>query len=289
MSATDTALRVIQWAMTNPEGIVTPPQGDLSATEKLANPPVALSQALQQLTAVTAARLGWEMPPLGDNSPLGVGGIILAAALGTANLKLARTLITALSDPCSSPCSSGDWVVRHGLVAPALPFLADEIADDCRQVSLLTAVLNRPATGQENLAFDFILKLLEQPSTRLSLTLHLAKPTLDIKVRNWRSNLLERLRPGSEKNRDFVIEVYEAAMIYHHQEVINQVKAAAAVMTDPKAASDDSRLQDALSVANWWQSLWAIERADMEALRRHRYLSYSYREGIKLFNLRRKL
>ncbi|MGK7875975.1 MAG: hypothetical protein AB4426_22565 [Xenococcaceae cyanobacterium] len=285
MSATDTALRVIEWAMLNPEGRESIPQGDLGATEKLANPSATLSQALEQLTAVTAARLGLEMPLLGDNRSLGVGGIVMAAAMGTTNLELARILLSAVSEPSSS----GDWVARHGLIAPALRFLADEIADDYRERSPLTIVLNRPAAGQEGLAIDIALKLLEQPTARLSLILHLAKPTLDIKVRNWRSDLLERLRLASERERKFVLDVYEAMMIYHQQEALNQVKAAYAVMTDPKAASDEALLQDALSIASWWKPLWAIERADVDALRVRRYLSYTYREGIKLFQLSQKL
>ena len=285
MSATNTALQVIEWAMMSQETSGAPPQGDLSEAEKLARPSHVLLQALAQLTTVTAARLRWEMPPLGDNCPISAENIIMAAALGTANPQLARKLLTGVP-PSSCP---GDWVVRYGLITPALSFLKDEIADDCRNLSPLTVVLNRPIVGQEAQAVNFVLKLLVYPSAKLSLTLHFAKPTTDIKVRNWRTELLVRLRLGEAREQSFVLDVYEAAMIYHQQELLNQVHNAYSVITNPKAASDEQRLQNALSIANWWKPLWAIERADVEQLRRRRYLGYNYREGIKLFNMSRKM
>jgi len=168
----------------------------------------------------------------------------------------------------------------------ALPFLGEEIADDSRQLSPLTTVLNRPIIGQESIAVDLVLQLLKNSVAKLSLTLHLAQPTIDIQVRDWRTELLDRLRLTEQS---FVLDVYEAAMIYHQQEVINQVRTAYSIMGDPKAASDEARLRDALSVANWWKPLWAIERADINQLRARRYLSYAYREGIKLFKFSQKM
>ncbi|MBW4635069.1 MAG: hypothetical protein KME30_25160 [Iphinoe sp. HA4291-MV1] len=285
MSATDTALQVIEWAMMSQEARGTPPQGDLSGVEKLARPSATLVQALEQLTAVTAARLRWEMPPLGDNRPIAVGNLIIAAALGTAHPQLARTLLKGV--PTLS--CSGDWVVRYGLVTPALSFLTEEMADDYRQISPLTAILNRPIAGQETLGVNLALQLLKNSTAKLSLTLHLAQPTTDIKVRCWRTELLNRLRLGGQTEQSFVLDVYEAAMIYHQQEVMNQVRAAYSTISDRQAASDEENLRDALSIANWWKPLWAIERADVNQLRQRRYLSYAYREGIKLFNLSQKM
>jgi len=268
--------------MIGQEARVAPPQGDLFGIEKLNRPSTTLVQALAQLTSVTAARLRWEMPPLEDNRPIGVENLIMAAALGTANPQLARTLLKSVPPPSCS----GDWVVRYGLVTPALPFLGEEIADDSRQLSPLTTVLNRPIIGQESIAVDLALQLLKNSAAKLSLTLHLAQPTIDIQVRDWRTELLDRLRLTEQS---FVLDVYEAAMIYHQQEVINQVRTAYSTIGDPKAASDEARLRDALSVANWWKPLWAIERADINQLRTRRYLSYAYREGIKLFKLSQKM
>ena len=282
MSATDTALRVIEWAMRSQEKAETIPQGDLSDPEKLVAPGAKLIAALKKLTVVTAARLRWSMPPLGDNRPISRENLIMAAALGTTNPQLVRTMLKAVP----KPSCYGDWVVRYGLITPALPFLRDEIADDCRELSPLTAILNKPAAGQETSTVSRALELLKNPTAKLSLTLHLAKPTRDMQVRDWRRKLMERLRLSEQS---FVLDIYEAAMIYHQQEAINQVKIAYNVFIDRQAANDDERLQDALSVANWWQPLWAIERSQLNELRARRYLSYAYREGIKLFNLSQKM
>ncbi|OUL34968.1 hypothetical protein BV372_12740 [Nostoc sp. T09] len=281
MSAIDTALQVIEWA-TNQEVSGVIPQGDLSGIEKLERPSAKLVQTLQQLSIVTAAKLRWSMPPLGDHRPISLDNIIIAAALGTANPQLARVLLKAVP----APSCSGDWVVRHGLITPALSFLKDEIADDCRLLSPLTTVLNRPIPGQENQAVNVGLQLLQNPEAKLSLTLHLAKPTVDIKIRDWRTQLLDRLRLGKAT---FVLDVYETAMIYHQQEVINQVRTADSIISDRQTAANEEELRDALSIANWWQPLWAIERADVNQLRQRRYLGYAYREGIKLFNLSQRM
>ncbi len=282
MSATNTALRVIEWAIMREGKGETIPQGDLADTEKLASPSPKLIQALEQLTVMTAARLRWSMPPLGDNRPIGRENLILAAALGTTNPQLVRTMLNAVTPPSCY----GDWVVRYGLITPALPSLQQEIADDCRELSPLTAILHRPTAGQETSTVSLALQLLKNPTAKLSLILHLAQPTTDIQVRSWRTELLERLRL---REQSFVLDVYEAAMIYHQQAIINQVNIAYNVLTDHQASSDEGRLRDALSVANWWQPLWAIERAEIDKLRARRYLSYAYREGIKLFNLSQKM
>ncbi len=143
MSATNTILQFIEWAMTHQESPGIPPQGDLSNLEKLEHPSVQLIQALQQLSIVTTSHLRWTTPPLGDNRPIAVDNLIIAAALGTANPQLSRTLLNGVP----TPSCVGDWVVRYGLISPALPFLSPELADDCRQKSPLTTVLHRPISG----------------------------------------------------------------------------------------------------------------------------------------------
>ncbi len=282
MSATETALRVIEWAMIAQGDGLAPPQGDLADTEKLAAPGAKYISALKKLTVVTAARLRWSMPPLGDTRPLGRENLVLAAALGTPNPQLVRTLLMAVPEPSCY----GDWVVRYGLLAPALSFLTEEIANDCRDRSPLTAILNRPTAGQETSTVSLASQLIKNPTSKLSLTLHLAQPVTDIKVRDWRTELLERLRLSEPS---FVIDVYEAVMIYHQQEAIKQVNEAYSIFSDTQAAKDEKRLQNALSIANWWKPLWAIERAEINKLRARRYLSYAYREGIKLFKLSQKM
>ncbi|OAD18778.1 hypothetical protein THIOM_005615, partial [Candidatus Thiomargarita nelsonii] len=69
MSATETAIRVIEWAMT---GLRPPPRGDLQDTNKLVHPSEQLRVAMQTLTAVTSARMCFGSPPLDDDRPLGV-------------------------------------------------------------------------------------------------------------------------------------------------------------------------------------------------------------------------
>src|SRR5262245_44438595 len=248
MSATDTAQRVIEWAIIGGNGV--PPQGDVSITEQLAHPLAPLRDALAQLTALTAARLRFGTPPLGDNRPVGFGTLIIAAAIGVANNPKAAKFVMSAAPPTSAPV---DWVARHGLVVHALRFLPDAIADDCRQASPLTAVLERPVEGQDSQAMMVIDTLLKHAAGRRSLTLHLAQPTGDVQVRQWRQSLLDRMRLT---NQGFVLDIYEATMISHQRETLDQVKAARAVIVDPIAASDERRLRDALSVAEWWGPLW---------------------------------
>jgi len=278
MSAIETVLQVIEWAIANQETPGMPPQGDLSGIEELGQPSRRLVQVLAELCVVSTAQLRWSMPPLGDHRPLSMDNVIIAAALGTTNGQLARTLLRSVP----VPSCSGDWVVRYGLITPALPFLPAEIADDCRQLSPLTAIFNRPIVGQETQSVNDVSQLLSHHAAKLSLTLHLARPTREMAVRNWHTELLERLRIGEQ---NFVIDVYEAAMIYYPQLVISQIREAYSVISDQKAASNEELLRDALSIAKWWQPLWAIERADVNRLRTRRYLGYDYREGVRLFNL----
>lgn len=290
MSATDSAIQVIQWALL---GSGPPPRGDLYDTDALARPDQPLQAALAQLAGVTAARLHLGFPPLGDPSPVGVGSAVLAAALGALHTpSLARTLLGAVP-PASTPV---EWITRHGLLARALPFLfrgqdhpLAPLAEDGLLVSSLTALLTYPAEGQQGMLLDLAQRLLRHPAGRRLLALSLAQPTGELAVRRWRHDLLERLRPAGDKGMDFVLDVYEAAMIYHAQETLDQVQAARRVITDSAAAADEQRLRDALAVAAWWESLWAVERSHPEALRGRRYLGYRYREGIALFQLAQRL
>src|ERR1700691_1728847 len=93
MSATETAIRVVEWAMA---GSGPPPRGDPLDPEGLAHPGDRLARALGQLTSITAARLRLGSPPLGDRGPVGPGGAILAAALGVAHApELVKYLLRA--------------------------------------------------------------------------------------------------------------------------------------------------------------------------------------------------
>jgi hypothetical protein len=286
MSATQTVQAIVEWAMAQPSFASAPPAGDLLLLDQLAKPPEALCQLLGQLTAVTTARLRFSSPPLGDDGSVSLGALLIAAAIGTAQIpELAQLLLTAVPDS-TSPV---EWVARHGVVEPALRFLPEPVADDCRLVSPLTALLDRPVASQTAAALEVATKLIARPVERLALTLHLAKPTSNDEVRNWRQMVLDRLRLHNDVGRDFVLDVYEAMMVHHEQEALAQVRAARALVTNPLVKHEDASLYSALSAANWWRPLWALERADISLLRARRYLGYSYREGIALFKLCQRL
>lgn len=285
MSAIDTVRRVIEWAI-NRETTTRPPRGDVRAVEQLAHPPAELCRALGQLTALTSARLRFGMPPAGDNSSVELENLIIAAAIGVSGIaELARFLFQAV-EFSQSPIN---WVARHGIIAPALSFLPDTVAQDCRIVSPITALLDKPATGQDNEVVEAARKLLNHRVERLSLTLHLAKPVSNPEVRTWRYTLLDHFRVGTYLEKTFVLDVYEAMMIHHEQETLQQVRSAYSVLTDPKASANTEQLNNALSAASWWGPLWAIERADVDALRSRLYLGYTYRQGLKLFRLSSRL
>ncbi len=285
MSAADTALRVVRWAAA--EGRPGPlPRGDYMAPEELLAPGDELRDALGELAAVTAARLRLGHPPLGDNGALGLDSLVLAFALGSA---YQPALAAALLATLERPMNAWEWVARHGLVAPALPNLPPAMAEECRDVSPLTALLERPAGRQDTAALEVAERLRRHPMGRQALQLHLARPTGESAVRRWRTRLLETLRAAGDDGRDFVLEVYEAAMVHHQDETLDQARRAREVFLDPIAAQDSDRLDDATSAADWWGPLWAVERSDLGALRRRRYLGYAYREGLRVYTHGRKL
>jgi len=285
MTATDTAIRVIDWALS---GSGPPPRGDLRNVKALAWPDERLSEALGQLALVSAARLRLDCPPLSDYSALGADSAVLAAALGVlATPELAQLTLRA-TPPASGPL---EWVVRHGLLAPALPHLAAEdlatLREDCLLASPLTALLERPAKGQQATIMNVVQRLLGDPSGRRLLQLKLAEPAPTATVRQWRRDLLERLRLGADADRECVIDVYETAMIHHSQPTLEQTRAARALLADSTAT--EAQLQEALAIAAWWGPLAALERSHPDALRARRYLGYAYREGIALYRVAQRL
>jgi hypothetical protein len=283
MSAADTAARVLGWALT---GGGPPPGGDLRDTEELAAPGPGLAAALGQLAAATAARLRLAWPPLGDAAPPGPTAAVLAAAVGTRSVpELARFLLRAVR-PGRSPA---EWLARHGVVAPAREYLPAALADDCLLCSPLTALLTRPVAGQDGEVMAVAQRFLDHPGGRLALQLELARPTTDPAVWLWRQTLLDRLRLAGGAGVDFVLDVYEAALVHHRPEILAQIRAAHAVLSDPLASADNNRLDAAQALAGWWGPLSALERTDGAALRARRHLGYDYRAGIALYRLVRRL
>jgi hypothetical protein len=283
MSATETAIRVVEWAMA---GSGPPPRGDPLDPEGLARPGDRLARALGQLTSITAARLRLGSPPLGDRGPVGPGGAILAAALGVAHApELVKYLLRAV------PEAAGDaeWVARHGITDRALGYLAEPLADEFRLVSPLTAVLDRPVREQQAQVIAHVVRLIGYREARLAILLALAQPTPSTEVRRWRGDLLGILRLQGDGGRAFVLDVYEAALIHHRAEVLEQIQAARSVLEDPVASADQKRLEQALTIAKWWETLSALDRSDSAGLRSRRYLDPSYRKGIMLYRRTERL
>jgi FtsH ternary system domain X1 len=123
MTAETTAQRVLTWAAA-PAG--PPPEGPLWSTRLLAAPQPATLALVCDLAAGTSARLGAGAPPFGDQSPVGAGAVLLAAAAGgRRQLGPARRLAEALppSRPLRTRPDQACWpdlVARHGLVAAVL-------------------------------------------------------------------------------------------------------------------------------------------------------------------------
>jgi hypothetical protein len=276
MNATETALKVLEWATFSPDSPI--PQGSLEPRPQLTHP--SLSQALQQLTRVTAAKMSLSLPFLDDNSPLSLDTLLLALALGIPNPQQSQTLLQALS-PSTAPA---DWLARHGLVNAALPYLASPLSDTYLQLSPLSALLYHPAPGEVNQTLALTHKLLPHPDFYRCLVQHFAQPAPNRTIRDWRRELLERLRMPN-----LVLDVYEAMMIYYAPLTLAQIREANAVFRNPQASQEEELLQESLSVAYWWQPLGVLERENPNELRSRRYLGYDYREGIKLFNLARRL
>ncbi len=282
MSSIDTALRVVQWA-TIPSG--APPRGDARGLEQLMRPNAQLQIALGVLAAATCARMRLEAPPLGDTSPLSVASLLLATAVGVGAAPLLASAILRAVPPADH---ASEWLVRHGVVAPALAFFP-QIAEDLRRLSPLTGLLDWPESGGEAESLRVANRLRHHAVGRRALVRWLAEPAQSTPKRLWRAGLLDRWRSGTDEDRRFVLDVYEAAIVYYESDIIGQTRASRKVVTDPALSGDEAQLQAALSVAAWWAPLSAIERTDIESLRSRRYLGYSYREGLALYRLTRKL
>lgn len=267
-----------------------PPQGDARGLEQLLRPSPDLETALGRLAALTCARLRLMAPPLGDGAPVSVAGVLMAAAVGIAGLPKLASLVLQAVPPASHP---SEWIVRHGVVSPVLAFVpgavSDSLSEELRKLSPLTALLDFPAPGYEALALGAADRIRFHPAGRGALSLWIAEPSLSTPQRRWRATLLDRWRSGADGDRTYVLDIYEAAMVHHEATFIAQTHDAQRVLTDPKLSSDAARLADAMSIAAWWGPLSALERADIQSLRRRRHLGYAYRQGLALYRLTRKL
>lgn len=282
MSATNTASDVIRWALSGLSTSKAPPQGSLNQIEVLSQPSLELCQLLATLAVVTAARLRLNY----SNVPLSGDSIAIAISIGSSNTPaLARRLLKLIPE---TPQAQLDAIVRYGLIAPALPFFSEEVADEYRQISPLTEVLERPGPGREGQALTYLQQLLGAPDSRATSVQHFAEPVQDRKLRDWRQTAMSRLWRGTQNERAFVLDIYETATIYYQDKMEQQIRLARTTLRN-QAACDDQQLRQAISIANWWQPLWAIAREDNDALRTRRALGYGYDKGIALFKDAQKL
>lgn len=282
MSAADTAFRVIEWATV---GAGFPPMGDAHDAEELARPGHDLAEAIGRLTALTAARLRLAPEFLGDRPKLGPGTALIAAAIGTREARELSGAFLAALPPAKDPA---EWLARHGLVGACLEFDTTEMGDELRRASPLTALLDRPAPGRVTEVLGVANAFIAHRAGRLFLQNWLAVPVTQNEVRRWRLELMERMRSAGEAGIDFVLDIYETAMSQHETEVLAQVHLARGILRDPEAAADDTALDSAMSIADWWGPLWALDRSHRPKLRARRYLGYEYRQGIGLYNLAKR-
>jgi len=296
MNATETAIEVIKWAINGSEHL--PPPGDLHDAAALSHPSPPLRQAMQTLTVIQAARMSFGTAAaarlLGDNQPLGVGGALLATAIGVLQRpQSAQQLLNAMP----SAQHPAEWVIRHALVAPVLRGLTKPSTDsmepltaDLLSASPLTALVTVPLTSQQNDMMSLVEQLIKQPASRRWLQLNLAQPTDNRAIRDWRQQILVQLRQTEQdQNTAFVLDVYETLLIHYREAAFKQVRAARAVLRDQRAAADEQQLPEALSIAQWWQPLSALRRSRPEELRQRRYLDYQYLEGLELYTLAQRL
>ncbi len=296
MKASETARKVIEWSLT---GNGFPPRGGLGHTEALAHPDEPLAEAMRTLTGVTAAKFHWGSPPLGDKSPMGPGGAILAASLGALHIP---NVAAALLNAAPGADGPGDWLLRHALVSRALPHLEETppgsgtedplatLKRDLLRLSPLTALLTTPAPENQNTVIALVYRLIQQPGSRRWLQLNLARPVDDPGVRDWRRELLGRLqKTEADLETAFVLDVYEAQMIHHAREALEQIREAYSIISDPIAASNEVFLRDALSIAGWWRPLWEMRRSRNDDLRERLHLGYEYLKGLELCSLARKM
>src|SRR4051812_31293624 len=113
MSATDTALRVMDWVLAG-NGPV--PRGDLRACDELVKPSPELRTRVAALCDLTCGQLRWRKPPLGDRSGLGMEAALMAAVIGFPEPpEIAEYLLRGISESDSA----SEWAARHALVSRA--------------------------------------------------------------------------------------------------------------------------------------------------------------------------
>jgi len=295
MSALEEARRVMVWA-TRAEG--PPPRGGLSAIGALASPSAEARATLGALAAAHTARIGWGSPPLGDSTPPGLGTLLIAAAIARRDTPpVALEILHA----CPAARSGWDLVAHDAVVGPALAMstMDESVADALRSASPLSALLDRPAAGEEDAVFAWAVTHLTKPAFQRTLVAAFATmaprgglcadPSPSViagDVRLFRRRVLHRLRTLGEASRRLVLEVYEAALLHHREATLADVALASKMLFSEDPGMNP---EDALARASFWGPLWEIERAYPEELRAMRIDVEGRLAGTKLYALARSL
>jgi hypothetical protein len=281
VTALDTASRVLDWAANAAE---KPPAGDLADAPALARPEPDARDRLRQLAVRTAAILGAGRPPFGDDGPVGLGALLLAAAVGGRADADATRLITGAVPALqlrrrphehAAPSGSGppgwaDAVARHGVVAPFLaPTVVasgrDDLIEGLLAASPLTSILLRPpstqvAAGNYPKALESVTDLIAQPHGLEVLTTAFAAPTKDTATLAWRTFVLMSL---TAKNRDAVLGVYLAVRVRHRADWDDLLDWAANTRRETTAR---------VAVRQFWAPLAVLDRKDPTLLRSRLFL-----------------
>lgn len=291
MKVSSVLLSVFEWAIQHPDGRIPPPIADLSALQGLLESQVAYEQVLQQTCQITAARLQLGALPLIAVSPLTVDNVFVGAAVLMLNNGESASLLLRNA---REPYGWSDYLVRHGLIAPTRQFIADKSLEmEFLSQSPLTTLLSCPPPDQTQLANrarQLAHDLLAHPLGYQCLMRVFAAPVEVPAVRRWRAQLMEQfVRLGSDNQKRFVLDVYEAAMVLHYDEVMAQVEEAYSIILDLHRLRETSNLEQCISTAHWWKPLFLYIRSNINAAAERPYLGYGYRRGLKLYSLASKL
>lgn len=304
--AAETAGLVLRWAVA-PAG--APPLGAAFGLAELLEPSNPLLRDVTGLAACTAARSGLGAEAFGAAPGPGPGAIWLAAAVGLrAQGGLAAEMLRDVPPAATGWAETGwDLVARHGLAAPARPWLPPALAEAVLAASPLTALLQHPARGEEDRALALCRNMLTLRPARQPMVAAFADPEADAVQLDWRAQVLRRLLTGAgPSERSFVLDVYETAVTWHRDAWLSRLRHSTAILQSPAPnepvmmaralASETSsgfashgdvaadRATDwALATGRWWQGLRMLRQAAPDALRQRRYLDFQiYWSGLRL-------
>lgn len=300
MTVLATASRVLAWAADPGRQLgrpAAPPIGPAADASALLGPDQEVLDRIRQVAAQTAARLGAGTPPFGDAGRIGLGVLLIAAAVGCrrdpdAAGRLARAIPPLPLIGASGPGGNGDprghspgWAdatARHGVVGPfaasarhgAARPAEHDIAESLIGASPLTAILHRPPLadlrgGRRDEYLGAALGLLARPRGQPVVTCALAAPTTDSSVLGWRASLLAAL---ARDQPPIALAVYLTALLRHGGDwdrLLDRAEHAPG-----RAAAD--------AVLSFWAPLAAIDRKDPALLRAQPLLDGQYRRAIDL-------